>query len=60
MSNAKFRNFIIEYLLPEGWCVADQLGQSQINEIATNEILEKYSKKFRKERRDMKLKEMKG
>ena len=54
MSDAEFRNFIIEYLLPEGWCVADPIGQSQVNEIAINEILEKYSKKFRKERRNMK------
>ena len=51
MSDAEFRNFIIEYLLPEGWCVSDSIGQSQVNEIAINEILEKYSKKFRKERR---------
>ena len=51
MSDAEFRHFIIEYLLPEGWCVSDPLGQSQINEIAIYEILEKHSKKFIKERR---------
>ena len=51
MSDAEFRHFIIEYLLLEGWCVSDPLGQSQINEIAIYEILEKHSKKFRKERR---------
>lgn len=51
MSDAEFRHFIIEYLLPEGWCVTDPIGQSQINEIAIYEILEKHSKKFRKERR---------
>lgn len=51
MNDAEFRHFIIEYLLPEGWCVSDPLGQSQINEIAIYEILEKHSKKFRKERR---------
>ena len=38
MSDAEFRHFIIEYLLPEGWCVTDPLGQSQINEIAIYEI----------------------
>lgn len=54
MSDAEFRHFIIEYLLPEGWCVTDPIGQSQINEIAIYEILEKHSKKFRKERRRMK------
>ena len=51
MSDAEFRQFIIDYLLPDDWCVADPLGQSQINEIAIYEILEKHSKKFRKERR---------
>lgn len=54
MSDAEFRHFIIEYLLPEGWCVTDPIGQSQINELAMYEILEKHSKKFRKERRRMK------
>ncbi len=51
MSDAEFRQFIIDYLLPDGWYVTDPLGQSQINEIAIYEILEKHSKKFRKERR---------
>lgn len=54
MSDAEFRHFIIEYLLPEGWCVTDPIGQSQINELAIYEILEKHSKKFRKERRRIK------
>lgn len=54
MSDTEFRHFIIEYLLPEGWCVTDPIGQSQINEIAIYEILEKHSKKFRKERKRMK------
>lgn len=54
MSDAEFRHFIIEYLLPEDWCVTDPIGQSQINEIAIYEILEKHSKKFRKEHRRMK------
>lgn len=59
MSDAEFRHFIIEYLLPDGWCVSDPLGQSQINEIAINEILTKYSKKFRQERKKC-LKELRG
>lgn len=54
MNDAEFRHFIIEYLLQEGWCVSDPLGQSQINEIAIYEILEKHSKKFIKERRHSK------
>ena len=56
MSDAEFRHFIIGYLLPDDWRVSDPLGQSQINEIAIYEILEKHSKKFRKERRLFKKK----
>lgn len=54
MSDTEFRQFIIDYLLPDNWCVTDPLSQSQINEIAIYEILEKHSKKFRKERRRLK------
>ena len=54
MSDTEFRQFIIDYLLPDDWYVTDPLGQSQINEIAIYEILEKHSKKFRKERRRLK------
>lgn len=50
MSDAEFRHFIIEYLLPEDWYVSDPIGQSQINEIAIYEILNRFSKKFRKEK----------
>lgn len=39
MSDAEFRHFIIEYLLPEGWCVTDPIGQSQINELAIMKFL---------------------
>lgn len=59
MSDAEFRHFIIQYLLPENWQVADPIGQSQINEIAINEILTKYSKKFRQEHKKC-LKELRG
>ena len=59
MSDAEFRHFIIQYLLPENWYVVDPIGQSQVNEIAINEILTKYSKKFRKERKKY-LKELRG
>lgn len=55
MSDAEFRHFIIEYLLPDGWCVSDPLGQSQINEIAIYEILNRFSKKFRKEKAKRKV-----
>ena len=49
ISDAEFRKFIIQYLLGEGWYVVDPLGQTQINEIALLRILEKYSRKYRKE-----------
>lgn len=49
MTDAEFRQFIIDYLLSDDWRVSDPLGQTQINEIAIHEILNKYSKKFRKE-----------
>ena len=49
ISDAEFRAFIIEYLLGEDWYVIDPLGQTQINEVALYEILEKHSKQYRKE-----------
>ena len=49
VSDTEFRHFIINYLLGEDWYVVDPLGQTQINEIALYEILEKYSKRYRKE-----------
>ena len=49
VSDTEFRAFIIDYLLGEDWYVADPLGQKQINEIALYNILEKYSKRYRKE-----------
>ena len=49
VSDAEFRTFIINYLLGEDWFVVDPLGQTQVNEIALYRILEKYSKRYRKE-----------
>ena len=49
VSDAEFRQFIIDYLLGEDWYVVDPLGQTQINEIALYKILEKHSKRYRKE-----------
>ena len=51
ISDAEFRDFIIQYLLGEDWYVVDPLGQTQVNEIALYRILEKYSKKYRKEKK---------
>lgn len=49
VSDAEFRKFIIDYLLGEDWFVVDSLRQVQVNEIALYEILEKYSRRYRKE-----------
>lgn len=49
VSDAEFRAFVIDYLLGEDWYVVDPLGQTQINEIALYKILEKHSKRYRKE-----------
>lgn len=59
LTDAEFREFIIDYLLGKDWYVADPLSQTQINEIALYEILERYSKQYRKEHRKW-LKEQNG
>lgn len=51
ISDAEFRAFMIDYILGEDWYVVDPLGQTQINEIALHEILEKCSKRYRKEKK---------
>ena len=51
ISDRDFVKFTIEYLLGKDWCVVDPLGKEQINEIALCEILKKYSKQYRKERK---------
>lgn len=53
ISDAEFRAFIIDYILGEDWYVVDPLGRTQINEIALHEILEKCSKRYRKEKRKL-------
>ena len=52
ISDAEFRKFAIDYLLGEDWYVVDPLGQDQVNEIALIGILEKYSKQFKKEKKE--------
>ena len=49
ITDREFVNFIINYLLGEDWYTADPLGHDQINQVALEEILENYSKRFRKE-----------
>ena len=45
----EFVHFAIKYLLGDDWYVADPLGHNQINQVALEEILYMYSKKFKKE-----------
>lgn len=52
ITDTEFIHFTIKYLLGENWYVVDPLGQSQINEIALYEILEKYSKRYKREVRE--------
>ena len=49
ITDREFVNFIIDYLLGEDWYTADPLSHNQINQVALEEILENYSKRFRKE-----------
>lgn len=49
VSDAEFRQFIINYLLGEDWFVVDSVRQTQVNEIALYQILKTYSKRYRKE-----------
>lgn len=51
ITDAEFRQFAIDYLLGEDWYVVDPLGQTQINEIALEQILTKYSRRYKKETR---------
>lgn len=44
-------NFLTDYLLGEDWYVVDPLCQQQINTEIVSNILSKYSKKYRKEKR---------
>ena len=49
ITDREFVHFIIKYLLGEDWYVVDPLGHDQIIQIALEEILNNYSKEFRKE-----------
>lgn len=51
VTDAEFRHFIIDYLLGPDWYVVDPLSRDQVNEIALNDILNKYSKRYRTERK---------
>lgn len=49
ITEREFIKFAIKYLLGDNWCVADPLGYNQVIQMALEEILNNYSKKFRKE-----------
>ena len=49
ISDVEFIEFVVDYLLGEDWTVVDPLGRKQVNELALYAILNKYSKRFRKE-----------
>ena len=49
INEREFIKFAIKYLLGDNWCVADPLGYNQTIQMALEEILFKYSKKFKKE-----------
>ena len=51
ISDREFVQFAIQYLLGDDWIVSDPIGHTQINEITLCEILEKHSKKYRKEQK---------
>lgn len=51
LTDAEFRAFIIDYLLGEDWYVVDPVPQVEVNKIALCRILERYSKRYRKEKR---------
>ena len=52
ITDAEFRKFAIDYLIGEDWYVVDPLGQTQVNEIALEQILSKYSKRYKNWSRD--------
>ena len=54
ITEREFIKFSIKYLLGDNWHVVDPLGHNQILQIALEEILDKYSKEFRKELSDYK------
>lgn len=49
ITEREFIKFAIKYLLGDNWYVIDPLGYNQTIQMALEEILHKYSKKFKKE-----------
>jgi hypothetical protein len=42
-------DILISYLLGDDWCVVDSIGVEQVNACAIEQILDKHSKKWRKD-----------
>jgi hypothetical protein len=49
MDDATALNFLIDYLVPEDYYISYSCGRSQANTEMVSYILQKYSKKYRKE-----------
>ena len=49
ITDREFVYFAIGYLLGHDWYIVDPLTHEQINQIALEEILNKYCKEYRKE-----------
>lgn len=52
ITEREFIKFSIKYLLGDNWYVIDPLGYNQTIQMALEEILDRYSKEFRKELSD--------
>ena len=42
-------SFLIDYLLDDNWCINYSASEGQINTHAVDDILTKYSKRYKKE-----------
>lgn len=49
MSSGMAMDILVSYLLGDDWYVAVSMNGDQCNTVAVNEILRKYSKKYRKD-----------
>lgn len=58
LSDKQALAFLREYLLASDWCVIDPISQEQVNTMLVDNILYKYSKKYRKECRLLKKKKV--
>ena len=59
MDDSTALNFLIDYLVPENYCIAYSCGKSQANTEMVSYILQKYSKKYANELKAIKMKKAK-